>query len=114
MKGMYREKLNQKPCNGLVRGGLSAMWPALVLVAGCMTGGGKAFLSPSKLDLADGGKSLVDDSENVPINVPIKGAIDDKVREAIARTPGINRGQLAKELQVDVKTIGRAIAALAG
>lgn len=32
----------------------------------------------------------------------------------IEQNPGINRGKLAEKLQVDVKTIGRAITALSG
>ena len=47
---------------------------------------------------------------NVPINVPING----KVLKAIERSPGINRRRLAQELQVDVRTIGRALSALSG
>ena len=47
---------------------------------------------------------------NVPINVPINA----KVLKAIERSPGINRRRLAQELQVDVKTIGRALSALSG
>ena len=61
---------------------------------------------------------------NAPINVPINGGADDnvpinvpisnKVLKVIEQNPGINREKLAEELQVDVKTIGRAIAALSG
>ena len=57
---------------------------------------------------SDSNGSAVRDVSNVPINVPI----NNRVFEAIRRCPGINREQLAKELKVDVKTIGRAIAAL--
>ena len=46
------------------------------------------------------------------INVPINETINDKVFEAIVQSPGINRAQLANLLKVDIKTIGRAIAAL--
>ena len=51
---------------------------------------------------------------NVPINVPINESVKSKVRATIAQWPGINRERLAQELQVDVKTIGRALAALSG
>lgn len=51
---------------------------------------------------------------DVPINVPIKETMAGKVLETITRNPGINRERLAQELQVDVKTIGRALAALSG
>ena len=51
---------------------------------------------------------------DVPINVPIKETMAGKVLETIKRNPGINRERLAQELQVDVKTIGRALAALSG
>ena len=57
-------------------------------------------------------------TENVPINasinVPVNVPINNRVLKVIAQNPGINREKLAKELQVDVKTIGRAIAALSG
>ena len=49
---------------------------------------------------------------NVPIDVPINETTTGKVLSAIKQSPGINRTQLAKLLKVDVKTIGRAIAAL--
>ena len=54
---------------------------------------------------------------NVPINVPINAEtinvpINSKVLKVIKQNPGINREKLAEKLQVDVKTIGRAIAAL--
>ena len=52
----------------------------------------------------------VNGTVNVPINVPING----KVLKAIERSPGINRRRLAQELQVDVRTIGRALSALSG
>ena len=51
---------------------------------------------------------------DVPINVPINETVKGKVQDVISRNPGINRGHIARELQVDVKTIGRAIAALSG
>jgi predicted HTH transcriptional regulator len=51
---------------------------------------------------------------DVPINVPINGALNERVLEAIAQSPGINRTQLANRLKVDVKTIGRTIAMLSG
>ena len=53
---------------------------------------------------------LVKGCSNVPINVPI----NSKVLKVIKQNPGINREKLAEKLQVDVKTIGRAIAALSG
>ena len=49
---------------------------------------------------------------DVPINVPINETVTGKVLNAITQSPGINRTQLANLLKVDVKTIGRAIAAL--
>ena len=57
---------------------------------------------------------------NVPINagvngdVPINVPINSKVLKVIEQKPGVNREKLAEELQVDVKTIGRAVAVLAG
>ena len=56
----------------------------------------------------------VDGKADVPINVPINGALNERVLEAIAQSPGINRTQLANRLKVDVKTIGRTIAMLSG
>lgn len=46
--------------------------------------------------------------------VPINESIRNKVLVAVEETSGLNREQLAKALQVDVKTIGRAVAALSG
>ena len=54
----------------------------------------------------------VNGESDVPINVPINETIKGKVREVISLSPGINRERLAHQLNVDVKTIGRAIAAL--
>ena len=51
---------------------------------------------------------------NVPINVPVNETVKGKVLYLISRNPGMNREHIARELQVDVKTIGRAIAALSG
>ena len=69
----------------------------------------------SDLFIANGESSVpINVPTNVPINVPINAEIKGKVREVISRYPGINRERLAQELQVDVKTIGRAIAALLG
>ena len=55
---------------------------------------------------------------NVPINVPInegetvKVPINRRVMELVGSRPGLNRKQLAQLLEVDVKTIGRALAEL--
>lgn len=51
---------------------------------------------------------------NASVNVPVKVPVKDKVLELVRQCPGINRRQLAKALEVDVKTIARAVNDLAG
>lgn len=52
--------------------------------------------------------------DNVPINAPINVPINEAVYKIISREPGINREKMARNLSVDVKTIGRALKALVG
>ena len=47
-----------------------------------------------------------------PINDPINGPVVDAVRQAVAKTPGINRERLAQRVGRSVETVKRAIAAL--
>ena len=51
---------------------------------------------------------------NVPVNVPVKNEVREKILSAVASSPGINRVALAKLIGVDVKTVGRHLLALRG